>query len=169
MSWRTGVGSTMAYFDKHLATGDYYLGQNNEQDLAEWHGLGAKRLGLSGVVDRDDFERLANNLNPSGEQLTARMNRPDQRRTFWDVAVSPPKDVSVLAALSEPKVKMKIREIHWKATLATATEMESFLGTRIRTNNQDHTKIGNVEGVIAAVFHDTARPVEEGKGVSPRS
>lgn len=150
----------MAYFDKHLSTGDYYLSAEREQDLAQWHGQGATRLGLRGSVNRDDFERLANNLDPWGQQLTQRMNRSQNRRTFWDVAVSPPKDISVLAALSDPEMKTKLRELHWKATLETATELESYLGTRVRTDGQDHTKVGNVESVVAAILHDTARPVD---------
>lgn len=150
----------MAYFDKHLSTGDYYLAAEQDQDFAQWHGQGASRLGLNGVVNRDDFERLANNLNPEGQQLTQRMNRSQNRRTFWDVAVSPPKDLSVLAALSGPEMKSKLRELHWKATLDTATELESHLGTRVRSNGQDHTKVGNIESVVAAILHDTARPVD---------
>jgi len=161
-SWRSGIDSTMRYFDDHLQVGDYYLEQDHDgPSQAEWLGAGAARLGLLGVVKRDDFEAITKNLNPSsGDRLTARMNRADNRRTWWDVAVSPPKDVSVYAALSDDETRKRIEELHWEASKLAAQEMERFLGVRVRAGGADANKIGNCEGVVAAVLHDTARPVD---------
>lgn len=160
MAWRSGVQATMDYFDEHLQTGDYYLDNEQEIEPALWLGEGAERLGLTAQVSREDFESLANNLHPeTGGRLTARMNSSDNRRTFWDVAVSPPKDVSVLAALGDEQTRKAIRQLHREASEIAGREMERYLGVRERKNGANHTKIGNVEAVIASVIHDTARPV----------
>src|SRR5262245_56523379 len=112
-SWRTGIDSTMRYFDDHLRAGDYYLEQDHDAPaLAEWLGDGAQRLGLSGTVNRDDFEAITQNLHPATrERLTARMNRADNRRTWWDVAISPPKDVSVYAAFADDGTRQRIEAL----------------------------------------------------------
>jgi len=160
-SWRTGIDSTMRYFDDHLQAGDYYLEQAQDAPaLAEWLGTGAQRLGLAGTVKRDDFEAITKNLHPAtGERVTARMNRADNRRTWWDVAISPPKDVSVYAAFADEGAKQRIEALHWEASKLAAREMERHLGVRVRAAGADENKLGNCEGVVAAVFHDTARPV----------
>jgi conjugative relaxase-like TrwC/TraI family protein len=160
-SWRTGIDSTMRYFDDHLQAGDYYLEQAHDAPaLAEWLGAGAQRLGLVGLVKRDDFEAITKNLNPATrERLTARMNRADNRRTWWDVAISPPKDVSVYAAFADEDTQQRIEALHWEASKVAALEMERFLGVRVRASGADENKVGNCEGVVAAVLHDTARPV----------
>ena len=151
----------MTYFDRHLAVGDYYLAEGEAQTMAEWLGQGALRLGLAGVVRRDNFESITKNLHPdSGDRLTARMNGAGNRRTWWDVAISPPKDVSVFAALADESTRRKIHRLHWEATKVVASEMERFLGVRIRSQGRDETKVGDCEAVIAAVLHDTARPVD---------
>lgn len=160
-SWRTGIDSTMRYFDDHLRAGDYYLEQDHDAPAqAEWLGAGAHRLGLSGAVQRDDFEAVTKNLNPATkERLTARMNRADNRRTWWDVAISPPKDVSVYAVFADESTRQLIEALHWEASKVAAVEMEKFLGVRVRASGADENKLGNCEGVVAAVVHDTARPV----------
>lgn len=219
MAWRTGVASTMKYFDEHLSVGDYYLDEKQSVRPAQWVGEGAARLGLHGDVQREDFEAVANNLNPSSAQakqllelrlveaklqaklekleekrkeavldqadretiratnkrlrecrklmtklekssrLTARMNKAENRRTFWDVAVSPPKDVSVLAALDDEETREAIKSLHARSAKVAAEEMQRYLGVRERANGNDHTRVGGVEAVIATVEHDTARPV----------
>lgn len=160
-SWRSGVQSTMDYFDRHLAVGDYYLAEGEAEAMAEWLGQGATRLGLSGVVRRDDFEAITKNLHPdNGERITARMNGAGYRRTWWDVAISPPKDVSVFAALADESTRKRIHRLHWESTKVAAAEMEKFLGIRLRSGGRDDTKVGNCEAVVAAVLHDTARPVD---------
>ena len=160
-SWRKGVTATLTYFDEHLAHGEYYLRGEEIESYAQWLGSGAERLGLEGTVERDQFEALANNLHPeTGEQLTERMNKSENRRTFWDLAISPPKDVSVLEAFAQEEESKKIRGLHLEASLLAAKELEKFLGVRVRDQGQNHSKFGTSEAVIAAVLHDTARPVD---------
>ena len=61
------------YFKQELAQADYYM-KDGQQISGEWHGLGAKALGLEGHIDKESFDRLCDNQHPeTGEQLTARM------------------------------------------------------------------------------------------------
>ena len=62
--------SAKDYFTQHLSKSDYYM-RDAQEVVGSWHGHGAELLGLSGQVDKDDYFRLCENLNPvTGEQLT---------------------------------------------------------------------------------------------------
>src|SRR5476649_2335490 len=97
---QTNLKNAKGYFEEHLRVGDYYA--ENERVQGEWMGAGAARLGLAGVVAKDDFLALCENKHPgSGERLTQRRNnirRNDSedgemanRRVFYDFTFSPPK------------------------------------------------------------------------------
>ena len=60
----------------YYRSSDYY---SEGQELAgAWRGEGAKRLGLSGEVDKASWEALCDNLDPAtGQPLTLR-NKGDQ-------------------------------------------------------------------------------------------
>jgi hypothetical protein len=47
----------------YYATADYYT--EGQEIIGLWRGKGAERLGLEGVVDKQSFDRLCDNLNPS--------------------------------------------------------------------------------------------------------
>jgi hypothetical protein len=56
------------YFDKALATGDYYT-----KDVGKWGGKGAEMFGLGEWVTREQFVALGSNKVPgSDETLTVR-------------------------------------------------------------------------------------------------
>jgi conjugative relaxase-like TrwC/TraI family protein len=100
------------YFEEHLCVGDYY--DEGQRVAAEWIGLCAEKLGLSGKVRAEDFLRLCENQHPgTGEQLTLRQNstRTDgakiiaNRRIFYDFRFSPPKSVSIAGFLgTDPRI-----------------------------------------------------------------
>src|ERR1700688_1481382 len=82
---------------KYYATANYY--SEGQEIVGSWGGIGASRLGLSGTVDKDSFERLCDNLDPrTGEQLTVRTRA--ERRVGYDLTFSVPKSVSLLCAMS---------------------------------------------------------------------
>jgi len=107
---QTNLVNAESYFDEHLQVGDYY--RQDDQTLGQWQGAGAERLGLTGVVGRDDFLKLCQNRNPTtGERLTQRhkTTRTEDgqelanRRIFFDFTFSPPKSVSVLALVANDR------------------------------------------------------------------
>src|SRR5262249_42098722 len=81
----------------YYTQGDYYT---EGQELAGyWGGKGAKRLGLSGEIRREDFQALCENRNPNtGERLTPR-NKAD-RTVGYDFNFHVPKGVSVVYMLN---------------------------------------------------------------------
>jgi hypothetical protein len=83
------------YLAQHLRKNDYWADGEKEVQ-GEWIGAGAQRLGLAGPVTAQPFEALRQNRHPqTGELLTVR-NNPN-RVAFFDIQLSAPKDVSVLA------------------------------------------------------------------------
>src|ERR1700737_1465546 len=81
----------------YYTSADYY--SEGQEIIGSWGGQGAHLLGLSGVVDKDSFERLCDNLDPrDGTQLTVR-TRGD-RTVGYDFTWSVPKSVSLLYAMT---------------------------------------------------------------------
>ncbi len=80
-------------FKKSLSREEYY--SEGQELVGYWQGYGAERLGLSGRVDQQSFNALADNLKPgTDETLTARMK--ENRRVGYDFNFNCPKSVSVL-------------------------------------------------------------------------
>src|SRR3546814_11137650 len=73
---------------------DYY----SESGLSpsEWQGAGAEALGLSGEVDRDQFRDLLDG-KVAGKQLGTVRDGQLEHRPGWDVTLSAPKSVSLMA------------------------------------------------------------------------
>jgi len=160
---QTNLKNARGYFEEHLSVGDYY--SENERVCGEWAGEGAIMLGLGGVVTRDQFLALCDNLHPkTGEQLTKRRNtirraedgEAANRRVFYDFTFSPPKSVSVAALVGGDK---RIVTAHTEAVKVALAELERFAATRVRgaKRNADR-RTGNI---VAALFeHETSRALD---------
>ena len=151
------------YFRTHLCAGDYYSQKNAV--AGEWFGQAAARLNVTQTVNESAFLALCESNDPgTGSRLTARRNsvrREDgkwvaNKRIFYDWTISPPKSVSVVALLYDPRVI----GLHLEAVRTALRELETFAETRVR-------KGGNKDGVrptrslIAACFrHDTSRELD---------
>lgn len=162
------LANAKTYFEEHLCVGDYYT--EGESVSGKWIGQGAVMLGLAGVVKRDAFLDLCDNLNPkTGELLTQRRktirrstgedgaeNQVANRRVFYDFTISPPKSVSILAFIGGD---LRIHRAHERAVGIAMKELERFAETRVRTNGSCSDRpTGNVVG---AVFrHDTSRALD---------
>src|SRR5262245_53248483 len=142
----------------HAAKGYYsqadYLSEGQEI-VGSWGGLGARRLGLEGVVDREAFEALCDNLDPrTGQQLTAR-TRSD-RTVGYDFTWSVPKSVSLVYALSGDQ---QILDAFRGAVDETMRDIESEMRARVRKGGRDEDRLtGNM--VWAEFIHTTSRPVD---------
>ncbi len=160
---QTNLKNAKGYFEEHLSVGDYY--SENERVRGEWAGEGAIMLGLGGVVTRDQFLALCDNLHPkTGEQLTQRRNtirraedgEAANRRVFYDFTFSPPKSVSVAALVGGDK---RIVTAHTEAVKVALAELERFAAARIRGAkcNADR-RTGNI---VAALFeHEISRALD---------
>jgi conjugative relaxase-like TrwC/TraI family protein len=64
--------SASDYYTKSLTKGDYYSEQ--AEISGEWQGLGAKKLGLDGEINKEQFDLLCAGNHPlTGEQLSSRI------------------------------------------------------------------------------------------------
>ena len=138
---------------RYYASADYL--SEGQEIIGVWGGKGARQLGLEGVMEKEDFERLCDNLDPrDGRQLTAR-TRTD-RTVGYDFTFSVPKSVSLLYATTGD---YRILEAFRSSVDETMRDIESEMKTRVRRNNRDENRdTGNM--VWSEFIHTTSRPVD---------
>ena len=145
------------YLSRHLRKNDYWA-EGEAEVQGEWIGEGAARLGLHGAVTDEPFESLRANRHPrTGESLTAR-DLPG-RVAFFDLQLSAPKDVSVLALLGgDERVTRAFREsVH-----VALKEMERFAAVRERRGEAAGTEAFRLtQNIVGGLFfHDASRDLD---------
>lgn len=145
------------YLSHHLRKNDYWS-EGEKEVRGEWIGEGARALSLTGPVTDKPFEALRQNRHPgTREALTAR----DQanRVAFFDVQLSAPKDVSVLAMVGGDE---RVREAFVESVKTALAEMERFAAVRERRGEAAGTEAFRLTGnfVGALFFHDASRDLD---------
>ncbi len=138
----------------YYTTSDYYLG--NDQELAgHWRGKGARRLGLSGEVTRDDWDALCENRNPqTRERLTARQR--SDRTVGYDFNFHVPKSVSLLYAETRDD---RLLEAFRESVDATMEDIEADAQARVRKGGKNENRTtGNL--AWGEFIHFMSRPVD---------
>ena len=148
-----------SYLDKHLRKNDYW--EEGEKDVGGvWFGDAAQRLGLvpGEAVTAEQFGALADNRHPTEHtKLTARDK--GNRKSFTDIQLSAPKDVSVLALLGDDsRVQAAFR-----ASVGVGMEaLQRFAAVRERrgdlAGSDESRQTGNM--VAAVYFHDSSRQID---------
>jgi conjugative relaxase-like TrwC/TraI family protein len=150
----TDTKAAKDYFTEHLSKSDYYM-RDSQEIAGEWHGRGAELLGLSGTVDKENYFRLCENLNPlTGEQLTPRVKA--DRRVLYDFTFDAPKSVTLAYELGgDDRVMDAFRE----SVKETMSEMEDAMRVRVRKNGarEDRQTCNMLWGEF---LHRTTRPVD---------
>lgn len=145
------------YLTQHLRKNDYWA-EGEKQVVGEWIGEGAKALGLVGAVETKAFEALRQNRHPrTGDLLTARDYK--RRMALFDVQLSAPKDVSVLAIVGGDE---RVREAFIDSVKIALKEMERFAAVRERRGSAYGTEAVRLTRnyVGALFFHDTSRDLD---------
>jgi conjugative relaxase-like TrwC/TraI family protein len=94
---------------------DNYYTADQAEGASAWAGEGAAELGLSGPVDAERFEHVLAGDLPNGVVLDARRG---EHRAGWDVTMSVPKSVSILALVGgDQRLVVAVRQAA-AATLA---------------------------------------------------
>ncbi|WP_188604954.1 MobF family relaxase [Aquaticitalea lipolytica] len=141
------------YFKDALSKADYYI--EDQEMNGCFHGKIAMRLGIEGkTVDKDTFDKLCDNINPStGDSLTQRTVK--DRRVGYDISFHCPKSVSILHGLGTDKRVLKAFE---QSVQETMLDIQQDAQARIRVQNQqDDRHTGEL--LWADFIHQTARPV----------
>ncbi len=151
----SALGSS-AQASSYYEADDYYAGDGLSP--SEWQGAGAYALGLSGEVERDQFRDVLDGKLPSGQQLGRQIGSGRdgkiEHRTGWDVTMSAPKSVSIMAEVAGDR---RLIAAHDRAvTSALAFAERHAAATRIRDGGQvGRQQTGKL--AIASFRHDTSR------------
>ncbi len=146
------------YLAQHLRQNDYWA-EGEKQVCGEWIGQAAARLGLEGAVTDAPFEALRANRDwQTGKRLTARANK-QTRMALFDLQISAPKDVSVLAVVGGDE---RVREAFVESVQAVLGEMEHFAAVRERRGDARDTEAYRLTGnFVGAMFvHDASRDLD---------
>lgn len=143
----TSSGQAASYYEAD----DYYAGDGLSP--SEWQGKGAEELGLSGDIDRDQFRDLLDG-KVADQQLGTTRDGKLEHRPGWDVTLSAPKSVSIMAEVAGDR---RLLAAHGAAVKTALAHVEQHMATtRIRDGgavNREAT--GNL--VIASFQHGTSR------------
>ena len=147
----SALGSS-AHASSYYEADDYYAGDGLSP--SEWQGAGADALGLSGEVERDQFREMLDGELPDGQQLGTKRDGEVQHRPGWDVTMSAPKSVSIMAEVAGDRRLVGAYDRAVKSALAFAERHTA--ATRIRDGgNVERQQTGNL--VVASFRHDTSR------------
>lgn len=174
MSVALGAAGAVTYFKNEYehARANYYAEEN--RTVGHWRGELAGHFGLSGAVNRADFQRLCQGQDPrDGAQLVRRVRKHE--RTNWygdeiktrghragcDITFSAPKSVSLAALVGGDE---RIKEAHAEAVTAALREVERYAQARLGGNAKPETT-GKL--LFASFEHDAARPDEKDGFAAP--
>jgi conjugative relaxase-like TrwC/TraI family protein len=147
----SALGSS-AQASSYYEADDYYAGDGLSP--SEWQGAGADALGLSGEVERDQFRDMLDGKMPDGQQLGTMRDGEVQHRPGWDVTMSAPKSVSIMAEVAGDRRLVGAHDRAVKSALAFAERHTA--ATRIRDGGSvERQQTGNL--IVASFRHDTSR------------
>ena len=143
--------SNSAQAASYYEADDYYA--EGGESPSSWEGRAADELGLNGDVDREVFRSLLDGDVDNRELGTMRDGTRDHR-PGWDVTLSAPKSVSVMALVAGDK---RLIDAHATAVKTALGHVERHMAaTRIRTEGTaSRETTGNL--AIASFRHITSR------------
>jgi conjugative relaxase-like TrwC/TraI family protein len=127
--------------------GRYYFDGDSP---GRWCGAARHDLGLDGVVDRRDLDAVLQGRHPAGNERLE--DRPrSHRRAGWDLILTAPKSVSLLAAMAPPDVGDALESAHRRA----CADAFGWLETHGCWARRRSTGLVATSGLIAARFGHT--------------
>ncbi|MGN6291009.1 MAG: MobF family relaxase [Sphingopyxis terrae] len=143
--------TSSAQASSYYEADDYY--SEGGLSPSEWHGKGADELGLSGDVDRDAFRELLDG-KVAGQQLGTVRDGQLEHRPGWDVTLSAPKSVSIMAEVADDR---RLIEAHGQAVKTALAHVEAHMAaTRVRHGGSvTREATGNL--IVASFQHGTSR------------
>lgn len=143
----SSAGQAASYYEAD----DYYA--EGGMAPSEWFGEAAEKLGLSGEVDREKFAELLEG-RVAGQQLGTTRDDKVEHRPGWDITLSAPKSVSIMAEVAGDERLIKAHGVAVKVALAHVEK--HMAATRIRQGGEVRREAtGNL--AIATFRHATSR------------
>ena len=143
--------TSSAQASSYYEADDYYA--EGGLSPSEWQGAGAEALGLSGEVDRDQFRDLLDG-KIGDQQLGTYRHGQLEHRPGWDVTLSAPKSVSIMAEVAGDR---RLIAAHGQAVKTAMAHVETHMAaTRVRDGGTvTREATGNL--VVASFQHGTSR------------
>ncbi|WHO39433.1 MobF family relaxase [Sphingobium sp. AP49] len=143
--------TSSAQASSYYEADDYYAQGGLSPSL--WQGQGAQALGLSGEVDRDQFRALLDG-RIGDQQLGTYRGGALEHRPGWDVTLSAPKSVSIMAEVAGDR---RLIEAHRQAVKTAMAHVERHMAaTRVRDGGTV-ARAATDNLVIASFQHGTSR------------
>lgn len=146
----------------------YRLSDYHAASPGEWLGKGAEILGLTGNTSPEQFDSLADNLDPrTGDYLTAGGDR-ENRRVGLDMTFNATKSVSIAREMAGPDNEgdPRIEEAHREAVAYTVGLVEKDMQARVRVGGANENRTtGNI--VAYRVTHRDTRVSAEDQRPDP--
>lgn len=133
----------------------YFSGQDNyytkEEGLeqSEWYGKGAKAQQLEGQINEQVFEKLLNGVTPAGEPLGKMVDGQIKHRPGWDLTLSAPKSVSIMALVAGDK---RLIDAHRQAVKTTLDHIERACA-QARIRKDGDLSFERTNNITAALYH----------------
>lgn len=131
------------YYEKD----DYYT---RDHSPSEWHGSGARALGLEGAVGRQVFAELVEGRIPNGPSLH---HGGGPRRAGTDFEFSAPKSFSIQALVNNDT---RLIDVHKSAVAVARERIEATVATRVTEHRETRIEFTR-SAVIAQFEHATSR------------
>ena len=138
-----------AQADRYYDKDDYYT-----KDVAapsQWHGEGAKALGLQGAVKPEDFKALVRGELPDGTKL--HRGGSNARLAGTDFEFSAPKSFSIQALVMGDEKLVKAQQ---EAVAVARQRIEATTATRVMNNGKATVEFTG-SAVMAEFLHTTSR------------
>src|SRR5581483_9859184 len=139
------AGQADRYYDKD----DYYT--KDAAGPSQWHGKGARALGLNGIVRPEDFKALVRGELPDGTVL--HRGGSNVRRAGTDFEFSAPKSFSIQALVVGDE---RLVKAHQQAVAVARQRIEATVATRVTQDGKTTVEYTG-KAVIAQFLHTTSR------------
>ncbi|WP_336950705.1 MobF family relaxase [Sphingobium aromaticivastans] len=143
--------TSSAQASSYYEADDYY--SEGGLSPSEWQGAGAEALGLSGEVGRDQFRALLDG-RIADQQLGTFRDGQLEHRPGWDVTLSAPKSISIMAEVAGDR---RLIAAHGEAVRTAMAHVEKHMAaTRVRDGGTvTREATGNL--IVASFQHGTSR------------
>lgn len=151
----TDAAGVVAYLGKDAGQ-DYWAADADGQ--TRWHGRAAQALKLRDEVEPAIFAKLLKGELPDGTTLGVVRNGERKHKPGWDVTLSAPKSVSVMALVADDR---RLIDAHLHAVAVTNDYLERHAAVTRMFRDKTIEHVSTSRLAVASYLHTTARPTAD--------